>query len=473
MDRIEETLDPKNWEKMKVLAKQMAEDMVTYLETIEERPILRPKTEEILDYLKQPAPEKPLGPTNTYQEFQEKILNNRGSLNAHPCCWAAVTGQGSSFGALADMWSSGINAIMNEHDITPDIETQVIRWIKEMLDYPMAATGVLGSGGTMANLIGLNVALNSNAGYDVNKNGVNGKLTFYGSTEVHFSIIRNLRLMGIGHKNLRLIPVDNDYRIDLSLLKEQVDKDRDEGYTPVCVVGCCGSTNVGAIDDLESLASYCKREELWYHVDGAFGAWVHLSPKYRHMVKGQDKADSLALDLHKWMYMPYGIGCTLVKDADAHYRTFDINPVYLEEAGSGSGSLSLEGSRPSRSLKAWMTIKEHGVGKFRRLVEMNIDQAKYLGELVEDSPNLELVAPVNLNVVCFRYYLNGLGEDKLAKLNYGVFNELFRNPKFAVLPSKLNGKVILRACITNHRTRYEHLDSFIGRITQIGNKLVK
>lgn len=244
------------------------------------------------------------------------------------------------------------------------------------------------------------------------------------------------------------------------------------GYTPVCVVGNSGSTNVGAIDDLDTLASFCKTEDLWFHVDGAFGAWVKLSPKYKHMVKGQEKADSITLDLHKWMYMPYGIGCTLIRDEDAHYHTYEMNPVYVAHTNRALGDYTFEQSRSSRALKAWMSIKEHGVGKYRRLIEMNIDQAKYLGKLIEDSPDLELVAPVNLNIVCFRFFVDGLGEEALTKLNYGIFGKLLSNPKCAFLPSVVDGKTVFRVSNTNHRTKFKDMDFLVDYIVDQGKSII-
>jgi len=359
-----------------------------------------------------------------------------------------------------------MNAQTGSLEITFDLEMQVLQWIKEMIEYPLDSSGILGSGGSMANLIGLNVARNSMAGFDVNELGCNRNLIFYGSTENHVSIQRDLEVLGVGNKNLRVIPTDEEYKIDIGLLKEQVEKDRKDGLTPVCVIGNSGSTNVGAIDDLDALASFCKEENLWFHVDGAFGAWVKLSPKYRHMVKGQEKADSIAIDLHKWMYMPYGIGCTLVKDEDAHYNTYQMNPVYVPHTSRTLSDFTFEQSRSLRALKAWMSIKEHGVGKYRRQIEKNIDQAKYLGKLVEESPLLELVAPVNLNVVCMRHYVDGLSEDELSILNNKIFSMMFQDPKFGFLTSKLNEKVFMRICITNHRTKFEHIDQFIDWFTQ-------
>ena len=323
----------------------------------------------------------------------------------------------------------------------------------------------------MANLIGLTVARNSKAGYDINGDGANQKLIFYGSTEVHSSVPRDLELIGIGNRNLRKILVDENFRISIPKLKESIEEDRSRGFTPICVVGNAGSTNVGAIDDLKALAELCKRDGLWFHVDGAFGSWAALTPKYKDLVSGQELSDSLAVDLHKWMYMPYGIGCTLVKNEDAHYHTFQSNPDYLHHEERVLSDYTFELSRPSRAFKAWMSIKEHGVGKYRRMIEKNIDQSHYFGKLVSENKNLELIAPVQLNVVCFRYIGKGLSEPDIDKLNMGIFQKLFEGGKFAVLPSVVGGKTVLRFCNTNHRTRNDDIDRFLAEILRIGEDL--
>lgn len=469
----EETLDPENWEEMKELARRMAEDMITYQESIRERPVVRPKTSNVLQYFKQPAPEKPLGPEKTYEEFLKHFIDNKGSLVSHPCAWAAVSGQGTPFGALADMWMSGINGIVHQYDLATELENQVISWIKQMLSYPTEASGVMVSGGSMANLIGLTVARNSKAGYDVNKEGPNQRLVFYGSTEVHSSVPRDLELIGVGNRNLRRISVDEKYKINIRELMEKIEEDRSNGFKPVCIVGNAGSTNVGAIDDLPALSDLSKNEDLWFHVDGAFGSWAALSPKYHSLVDGQERADSLAVDLHKWMYMPYGIGCTLVKDENAHYNTFQSNPDYLHHEERVLSDYTFELSRPSRALKAWMSIKEHGVGKYRRMIEKNIDQSHYLEKLVKENSKLELLAPVQLNVVCFRYAKDGLSDVALDTLNMGIFQKFFEGGRYAILPSVVSGKTVLRFCNTNHRTNYGDVDNFLRDVLIYGDSLAK
>jgi glutamate/tyrosine decarboxylase-like PLP-dependent enzyme len=300
--------------------------------------------------------------------------------------------------------------------------------------------------------------------------GVNGKLTFYGSSEMHSSIQRDLETLGVGNEQLRRIPSDENYKIRIDELDKRIEEDKKNGYTPVCVIGNSGSTNTGSFDDFNALSELCKEKNLWLHVDGAFGAWVALSQKYKHLVSGQEKADSLSFDLHKWMYMPFGIGCTLVRDADAHYHTFSAHAEYIAHEDRWLIDYGPELSRPFRALKAWMCLKEHGFDKYGRLIEQNIDQAKYLKSLIMSHAELELLAPVASNVVCFRYVREGVDEKGLDVINQRIFEEGMKELEFGYWPSKVGDRFAIRICIVNHRTRREDLAQFVDWVLETGKK---
>jgi glutamate/tyrosine decarboxylase-like PLP-dependent enzyme len=247
------------------------------------------------------------------------------------------------------------------------------------------------------------------------------------------------------------------------------------------VVGAAGTTNTGAIDDLNALADICQEEGLWLHVDGAFGAWAALAPGAKHLLAGMERADSLAFDLHKWMYMPYEIGCVLVRDEAAHRETFSLTPAYLHH-GEGRRGLTGEDlpwlsdygfqlSRGFRALKAWMSIKEHGARKYGRLIQQNIDQARYLGKLIEAAPGLELAAPVTLNVVCFRFVRQGLDEERLDALNKQIEIELQEGGIAVVSITSVKGKRVLHVANTNHRSRREDFEVLVQEVIRLGNEL--
>ena len=277
------------------------------------------------------------------------------------------------------------------------------------------------------------------------------------------------------------MPVNERFQIDVAAVADAIAQDRAAGHRPFCVVGAAGTTNTGAIDDLNALADLCRREDLWFHVDGAFGAWAVLSPDMRNSVAGMERADSLAFDLHKWMYMPYEIGCVLVRDEVAHRNTFSLTPAYLAHGDGGAGmtggdlpwfsDYGYQLSRGFRALKAWMSLKEHGIHKYGRLIEQNIDQARYLGELIEESPHLELAAPVTLNVVCFRYAPPGLDADALDALNQHILVQSQERGVVAASGTEINGKYVLHVAVTNHRSRREDFDVLVREVTQIGREL--
>jgi glutamate/tyrosine decarboxylase-like PLP-dependent enzyme len=260
-----------------------------------------------------------------------------------------------------------------DHHSANHVEKQVIEWFKEILGFPASASGLLTSGCSAANLIGLAVGLNKMTRYDLRKFGLGAseqRLTVYTSMEIHSSIQKAVELLNLGSDSIRHIPVNDYFQIDLATLKEAIKKDREDGHKPFCIVGAAGTTNTGSVDDLDALADISQEEGLWLHIDGAFGAWATLAPKVRDIVKGMERADSLALDLHKWMYMPYEIGWVLVKHEVDHRKTFTLTPTYLKhgegERGMTGGDLTwfsdygFQLSREFRALKAWMLLKQHG-----------------------------------------------------------------------------------------------------------------
>jgi glutamate/tyrosine decarboxylase-like PLP-dependent enzyme len=353
-----------------------------------------------------------------------------------------------------------------------------------MLGYPAEASGLLTSGCSASNLIGLAVARNAKAGYDLRREGLGAapcKMVLYASQEAHSSIQKAVELLGLGNDSLRRVPVNDALQIDLQALRAAIETDRAGGRLPFCVVGAAGTTNTGAVDDLIALADICGEEDLWFHVDGAFGAWAAIAPESKHLVAGMERADSLAFDLHKWMYLPYAIGCVLVRHEEEHRRAFSLTPTYLAH-GEGERGLTgvdvpwiadygFELSRAFPALKAWMTIKEHGVHKYGRIIQKNIDQAHYLAGLVEAAPELELALPVSLNVVCFRYGRAGLDDAALDELNRQIAIELQEQGIAVVSIVVIKDKSYLHAAITNHRSRREDLDLLVREVTRIGREL--
>ncbi len=477
----EESLDPQDWNELKELGHRMVEDMVDYLASVRDRPAWEPVSDQARDALRQPVPREPQGAQRAYLDFREHVLPFPMG-NIHPRFWGWVIGTGTASGALAEMLAATLNPnVGGGNHVANDVEAQVIAWCKALMGFPAAASGLLTSGGSMANLVGLTVARNAHLGFDVREHGLqasSNRWTLYGSTQMHSSIQKAVELLGLGHSSLREIPVDDDYQIDTDRLEQTLSGDREAGYRPFCLVGNAGTVNTGAFDDLNALADIAEREDLWFHVDGAFGAWARLTSQLHHRVQGMERADSLAFDLHKWMYVNYEAGCTLVRDEEAHRRSFSLTPDYLEHAerGLGSGDLwfsdyGVQLSRGFRGLKIWMSFKEHGLDKYARLIQQNVDQARYLAELVQQTPSLELKAPVPLNIVCFRYAPEGIDPDVLDRLNREILMELHEQGIAVPSYTMLGGAYVIRVAITNHRSRRGDFDLLVREVVRLGDEL--
>jgi aromatic-L-amino-acid/L-tryptophan decarboxylase len=481
--QAEESLDPQDWDELRVLGHRMVDDLLNYLRTVRERPVWRPIPAELRARFRGPVPRAPEGAERAYWDFKEHVMPHPMG-NIHPRFWGWVIGTGTPLGALSEMLAAGMNPNMGGGDHVPNhVEAQVLDWCKELLGYPRAASGLLLSGGSMANLVGLTVARNSQAGVDVRRAGVRGAagpLTVYGSSEMHSSVQKAVELLGLGSEALRIVPVTAAYEIDTGALERMIREDRADGCRPICVVGNAGTVNTGALDDLEALVALCARERVWLHIDGAFGALATLVPEYRRRLEPMARADSLAFDLHKWMYMPFEAGCTLVRDAEMHRRAFSLTPDYLTHAerGLAAGDLwfsdyGVQLSRGFRALKVWMSLKEHGLDKYARLVRQNIEQARYLAELVRGAPDLELVAPVPLNIVCFRYVTPDRSDQALDALNQELLIQLHERGIAVTSNALLRGCFALRVAIVNHRSRLEDFDLLVREVRKIGAELAQ
>ncbi len=457
----------------------MLDDMLAFLRNIRSEPS-GPPPQEVVDEICVPLSPAGDGEERVYDVFRKCILPYT-LPNTRPRFWGVVAGTGSPYGMLAEMLRAGVNAPQEFGFSEAQVHRHVIQWIKGMLGFPEEAGGVIVSGGSEANFTGLAVARNAKAEVDIKATGVQGlsrRMTLYCSDMAHHSLERSVELLGLGSEALRWIPTDDDCRVNLQALQQAIEDDRKRNYHPFCIIGCAGTVDSGAFDDLNALADLARKENMWLHVDGAFGAWVRISRTHHHLAEGMERADSLAVDLHKWMDMPYGIGCTLVKDRIAHYSTF----VYgheaeylktafdqLEDQVVNPHHLALPLSRSFSSLKAYMLLRAYGGEKYRRLVQQNLDQTSYLAELIRKEPKLEITAPVVSNVVCFRYRPKSLAEQELEELNKKIFDELNRKSFWMVSDTTMKGTYMLRACNVNHRTRRQDLEFLVKEVKEIGN----
>ncbi len=475
----EETLDPENWDAFRHLMHEALDHALDYTVGVRERPVWQPLPQAVRAELTGAVPRKGEGVEAAYRDYQNLVAPYPVG-NIHPRFWGWVNGTGTPMGLMAELLTAtmNVNAAGFQQSSTY-VELQVIDWLKELMGFPATAGGILVSGGSIANLVGLNVARSAMAPFAVRREGLTGKarLMLYASSETHNSVQRAAELMGLGAESVGFISVDDAYRMDVAALKARIAADRRAGHQPFCVVANAGTVNTGAIDPLEALADLCAAEKLWLHVDGAFGALAALDPEHRSLLKGMERADSLAFDLHKWMYLPYDVGCTLVRDKEAHKATFTTTASYLTKLEGGIASAPVafadygpELSRSFRALKVWMNLKAYGVDKFGRLIGQNVRQARYLKERVEATPELELLAPVPLNLVNFRYRGKGLDETAINDLNARILVALQERGIAAPSSTVLKDRFAIRVAITNHRSQREDFDALVAAVVALGKE---
>lgn len=479
----EPNLDPRDWGVFRKLAKRMTDDMLDRLEHVRDQPVWQPVPSSTRDALAEAVPFKGQSLESVYETFLEHIAPYPTG-NIHPRFWGWVMGTGTPTGVLAEMLAAGMNSHVAGYDQAATIiEQQVCRWLIELLKFPESSSSLLVSGGTAANLNGLTSGVVAKAGFDIRAEGAHGgpRLTVYGSTQTHSWAIKACETLGLGRKAFRAIAVDGDHCIDVEACRAQIAADLGEGFRPVCIVGNVGTVNVGAIDDLKKLRALADEFGLWLHIDGAFGSLAVLSDA-RSLVDGQESADSIAFDLHKWGYMPYEVGVVITRDGDAQtkaYRSAAAGgaPSYLRSSNRGMSvnttyfaDRGLQLSRGFRALKVWMSMKEQGVDRIGEAIGRNIQQAKRLGSLVDAHPKLERVAPIPLNIVCFRYQTEAT-EDHLNALNEEILVEL--QMRGIAVPSQtvLDGMFAIRVCITNHRSTDSDFDLLIEAVASIGEEL--
>ena len=479
----EHTLDPGDWSAARALAHRAVDEAIDHLARVRERPAWREPPPSVHAFFDAPLPREATPLEQVYRDWQEQVRPYPMG-NIHPRFWAWFMGAGNFTGALADFLAAvdGSN-LGGGHTAPALVDRQVVRWLREMVGFPEGASGTLTNGGSAANLVALTVARNvkaAEAGVDVRAAGVTAlprPLRFYASEQVHSCHQKALEVLGLGRAALHLVATDAGHRIDLAALRSAVAEDRARGTQPAAVIASAGTVNTGAVDDLVAVGEFCRRERLWFHVDGCIGALLRIAPAHRHLVAGIEQADSLALDPHKWLHAPFDVGCALVRDAHAHHASFALHPEYLEEHARGIAGAphlfdyGIELSRSFRALKVWMMLREHGVEAFGRLIAQNIAQAQHLAQRIAAEPALELMAPVATNIVCFRHRLPGADEAALKEFNTEILLRAQESGLAVPTDTTLAGRHSLRVAIANHRTRRADLDLLIDEVLRLGRTL--
>jgi len=457
----------------------MLDDIFDYVERIRERPVWQPIPDTVRARFRQDVPTEPSDLAVVHGEFMNDILPF-ATGNTHPGFMGWVHGGGNLPGMLADMLAAGLNANLGGRDHMPiEVERQIVHWVRRLFDFPRAATGLFVTGSSMANFIGVLVARTAALGIDVRRKGVGSgseRLVAYASAAAHDCIAQAMDLSGLGIDALRVVATDDRHRIDLDALQAEILNDRASGFTPFLVVGTAGTVDSGAIDDLTALAAVAEREKLWFHVDGAFGALAILAPDLAPRLAGIERADSIALDFHKWAQVPYDAGFILVRDGALHQATFASPVAYLrrETRGLAAGSawpcdFGPDLSRGFRALKTWFTLKVHGTAAIGAMISHTCELARYLERRIMTSPELELLAPVALNIVCFRCRADDANSDAL---NAGIVVDLHESGICAPSTTRIDGRLAIRAAIFNHRTERRDIDALVDAVLRCGRAAV-
>ncbi len=411
----------------------------------------------------------------------ERILP-RPFGNSHPRFFAFINATADPVGVVADYLAATMNSNCWGGDHAAiHVEKQVLRWLAAILDLPQTSEGILTSGGSMANFTALATARRAMAP-GVREEGFAGTepLVVYVSDEVHNCVDKAVDLLGIGWKQLRKIPTDESYRMRVDLLKQAIAEDRRAGRKPAIVVGNAGTVNTGAIDPLDELADVCAAEGLWLHADGAYGAMATVSPRLKPLFKGLERADSVAADPHKWLYVPYEAGATLVREPGRMADAFQRPAPYLvhdpDSPVRGPASFNERGpelSRGFKALKVWMGLKHHGVSGYAAAVDHDVAMALTLADTVRAHGDFELLAAPTLSIVGFRYRPHGrdLAEPELDRLNRQIVNRLVGSGAFFLAPTLLKGRTAMRAAIVNFRTREEDVRALVDEAARAGREL--
>jgi glutamate/tyrosine decarboxylase-like PLP-dependent enzyme len=400
--------------------------------------------------------------------------------NASPRFFGWVNSPPAPIAVLAELLAAGLNPSVagGDHAATY-VEHAVLGWIRQIVGVPSWSGGILTSGGSVANLIGLAVMRHVKTGSEVRARGLRSAgpaFVVYTSTEAHSCIQKAIELLGIGHANLRRVPVTAEWRMDVRALRRSVVEDRAAGLMPVCVAATAGTVNTGAIDSLAEIADVCQAENLWFHVDAAYGGPAALLPELSGLYRGIENADSLAVDPHKWMYVPVECGCALVRDGHLMRDAFSLVPPYLRDDSAlpWFSEFGIQQSRGFRALKLWFVLKQIGVDGYRQSIARDIRLAAALQQRLQASPDFQVVAAGPLSVTCFRYCPGALtgNESALASLNRKVLTFVQNAGDVFLTGTELAGRFVLRACVVNFRTTEHDLDRLIEAVRAAGERLL-
>jgi glutamate/tyrosine decarboxylase-like PLP-dependent enzyme len=469
------TLDPADWAATRALAHRALDDMFDWLQAAPSRPVWQQMPAAARAEMRLPLPQNATDLETIYRDFRRLILPY-GAGNEHPRFFGWVNGGGTAAGILAELLVAIFNPNCGGRDHAAiEVERQVIAWAAQAIGLPPETGGVLLTGSSMANMVALLVARRAALGERARTDGIEGaNLRAYCSAGAHGCIPRAMDMAGLGTNALRLIPTDENHRMDTHALRAAVAADQEAGLHPFLVVGTAGTVDIGAFDNLAEIAAIARGAKTWFHVDGAFGATAAFSQRHKPLLAGIEHADSIAFDFHKWVQVPYDAGCVLIRDRGLELATFAQSLAYLEGAERGIAGnppwprdLGPDLSREFRALKIWFTLRAYGATGIGGVVENSCAVAQHLAARIDREPTLERLAPVPLNIVCFRVVA---GAADLDRFNRDLVADLQEAGGPAPSTTTLNGMLAIRAGIFNHRSTPADADALVDGILEMARK---
>lgn len=465
---------------------RLIDQVASLLESLSERPVTKgEQPKEIRSFLGNKSLPKNGTPLEDIFQNATELLFEHSLFNGHPRFWGYITSSAAPAGILSDLLASSINANAGAYILSPmatEIERQTIRWIAELIGFPKDCGGIFVSGGNMANITGLLAARKPKANWDICQTGLNNRqMLIYCSKGTHTWINKAADLLGFGTNNIRWIEMNEQQQINTQALEQQIITDQKEGHLPFVVIGTAGSVSTGSIDALTELSLICQRYNLWFHIDGAYGAPAAAVPEVSHLFKGLEYADSIALDPHKWLYSPLEAGCILTRNAQALQETFSFRPEYYNFDGKQDDPVvnfhesGFQNSRGFRALKTWITLQQAGKNGYIKMIGDDIKLAKRLFELAQDHKELEAVSN-HLSIVSFRYIPEGFdlksdSSNYLNQLNEAILNLIQGGGEAFVSNAVIDNKYCLRVCIVNFRTTIEDIEALVEIVVKTGRKL--
>lgn len=406
-------------------------------------------------------------------EMSKEVYRYRGDAN-HPRFFGFVPGPASSVSWLGDIMTSAYNIHAGGSKLAPMvncIEQEVLRWLCEQVGFTKNPGGVFVSGGSMANITALTAAR------DCKLNDENLHLgVAYVSDQTHSSVAKGLRIIGIPNSRIRSVATNSAFQMDTDMLKEMIAKDKENGLIPFVVIGTAGTTNTGSIDPLEEIADICANNNMWFHIDGAYGASVLLSPKYKYLLKGTELADSISWDAHKWLFQTYGCAMVLVKDIKHLFHSFHVNPEYLKDVEGdmehiNTWDIGMELTRPARGLKLWLTLQVLGTRLIGSAIEHGFQLAEWAEEALNELDNWEVISKAQLAMLNFRYAADDLTDEQMDLLNEKVSEKIVESGYAAVFTTILNGKKVLRICALHPETTRDDMRTTIHLLDTYAREL--